>query len=447
MNNYYYLKYIKYKKKYLDYKIMIGGIFEKHSWVGSYENFKPVESSNNDNYIYDGTFKLYDNSKNEFIDSLMGYWVVKKVNGNDYIGTYTATGNITGEEYKWINVKSSDIGINNTCEINCVIISKNDFIQTYDLYGDIDEYVKLYKLISEKYYMHDINILIGHSNNIDIDYEKYFNNNYYSLYIDNNNKLTYLSEKQYHMYTINISSITNKNTVLSQNLINNINVGINISHLIDRKTCFDLAMESLKTNGKFIFQYIGKNKKSPQYYNNPNIIKTHFKDFIISHDNKSCYLKDECVNEYFNNFSTLSPITPFLINDITIYDTNIKEQYLKYLKNIYIGFTITLEKYSYLNYTYPVYPNNSNIEYVYLYKLLNICIENLDKIDKILDKETIDYYIETLNNQETLNKFNKILHEHVYTVNGLIYNDAEYHKTKIYAEIEKIYYYYVCTKI
>ena len=154
-----------------------------HEWKGLYDEKKNTIDTKG-NTIYRAKFTEYDNGKIKQVFN--GRWTGKIVNECDFIGQYSETNTSIPieSEYKWINIKYSEPDDNNKITISCIVISKKNFIETYNSFGNIDAYKKLLKFIDMGYYENGVNILIGCTNRTDSDYYRFKDSGYYSLYLD-----------------------------------------------------------------------------------------------------------------------------------------------------------------------------------------------------------------------------------------------------------------------
>ena len=337
--------------------------------------------------------------------------------------------------------------------------SKNfdKFIQWYikqeiNKKSSLDILYSLYKYpqleLGLKIYNNPRNILVGCTNKDINDYLRFKDNNYYSLYVNSSNELTFDSGRQYYMYTINKEqlfeihdSLKYKGTTsryklefLPQNMIDNIHFDLYTSYFCSSTEYFKLATHLLKNNGIMSFNLYGAHDSILYNYNeSTNTFRKgilykesdpifslddlqHEFNVIIDPNKKEIRLNRlayrRCVN---GNANTLSP-QPFLG---ILYDDHINkkrnyfnfipnhDEYIDYLRTKYtIDFTFEKLMYTFKNYTYPVPIRIDNRNRISLYDepeaiiIFNTIMSSHERQaylkDKIISEELIDILAERI---------------------------------------------------
>jgi hypothetical protein len=344
-------------------------------------------------------------------------------------------------KYKYLKYKSKYLQLKGGRPI---IDNKQLFTLVNTKLGEQSSFDKLLQLI--KFIKPPNNILVGSGNfNID-DYDRFKNNNYYTVYIETINNYESITnskqldiEKQYYMFTIFYEEIEIERMPL--NCIDNIHLDLMVSYFCPRDGYLDIIRRSLKPNGKFIFQYVPDHSNRPLIFHNNIITDLNgdiidaniFDDVIINHDNNYIFIPDDNIDIFFSKRLSLSPEINYkirnLLTNIT-YTSNIIEQYTKYLRKHLPEFIVELKTFTYSNYTYPVPLKIWNSETIeFLINNIMLPIEKQTYIENgIFSDELLDILFQRLKKLES----EPIQYERI-------------RKNAIY-ELQRINYYFEITK-
>jgi len=304
----------------------------------------------------------------------------------------------------------------------------------------------------------DINVLIGAKNFNESDYNRFKDSLKYSLYIDSCNDMGKLIlfnpdeiEKYDNMFTIFYEDIINDITSFPKNInILSFDFDVFVSNWVDREKYMNLMDSLLSINGEINFSHANVggpiyfiNNEDNSYYRyylkgqGPPYINT---KIIISHQemidkykvninnvDKSINVLDgffeTTVNSFVDRYRLLSPQLGFKIDNGNgdFFNSNINDEYLKYLKNKYKNYDISLCEYTYKKYTY-VFPlklhindvptltyyieflKGSKDKYLNTGKFPDFC-ENQEVINTIIDKENYNKSMKENGNRRIFDNF------------------------------------------
>ena len=176
------------------------------------------------------------------------------------------------------------------------------------------------------------------------------------------------------MYNIYYQDFHDKIDSFLEKMIDNIHFDYWTTYFIPANTYFALMNRSLKIGGKFIFILEGQHSHGVArlvdneviFQNGHKIRCSDFAELSFDHIKHEIYVSDEKATAFFSD-NALSPqfdftVTSWIDGKFTIYkinNSNINQQYLRYLSVRFPNYRVELKLYNFTDWSYP-----SGIKYV-----------------------------------------------------------------------------------
>ena len=295
----------------------------------------------------------------------------------------------------------------------------------------------------------DINVLVGADNMNDDDYNRFKDNTKYSLYIDSNIDWLSKIEKKFdsseidkfnNMFTIYYQDLVKDIDNFPKNIIKSFDFDLMVSWFIDREDYMNIMDKLLCINGEIRFQYYIGGGSTSYISNNDNTYYNLYKtDQIQSHqyfiDSYKINIDDKnkilnIVDGFFDNQKRLSHSMYYNIissNGIR-YTYDLKDKYLIFLQTKYTNYEISLNEFTYRNYTYSLPLKLWNVPTLEYYieklpkKIKHSYLNKGNFLSKYIDIAYIIYYITDKDYNEYMKNNSSPVRIYKNILNDLLYD-------------------------
>lgn len=246
-------------------------------------------------------------------------------------------------------------------------------------------------------HLSDLNILVGASSAHDLDYYRFNNSSFYSLYIDNVVDVQKEASKQYYMYTIDYDTLGDFSR-FPENSVNQIHFDTGVAYFAPINY-LEFAQRVLKPGGKIFWDLVQHGgsvvfRRQEKFYKSSGVQYT---DEEITHLFEMEHIFVDTVNKVINptagffDANNLAPqmrisIVEFNGNGHVRYTMEPYNEFSEYCTQRFRNLTFEIQYYTFANYTYPVpirvYDETGNIKINVHNSMVNFVVNNVMNIEE-----------------------------------------------------------------